>query len=179
MGGAVIILFFLPWLDRSPVKSIRYRPELAQVSSTACSWSSSWSSATWARSRRRRLGNYVSQLGTLVYFGFFLLMPWWSRLGTVQAGARSRDLRRPLTRRAGIHDMKKILLSPCSSSLGFGCRRAGGGQRRRLRRGTSSRPTKMTDMAALQNGAKLFVNYCLELPLAPRTCATTACATSA
>ena len=26
MGGAVIILFFLPWLDCSPVKSIRYRP---------------------------------------------------------------------------------------------------------------------------------------------------------
>src|SRR5512138_1434742 len=26
MGGAVIILFFLPWLDQSPVKSIRYRP---------------------------------------------------------------------------------------------------------------------------------------------------------
>src|SRR5260363_323393 len=26
MGGAVLILFFLPWLDRSPVKSIRYRP---------------------------------------------------------------------------------------------------------------------------------------------------------
>ena len=27
MGGAVLILFFLPWLDRSPVKSIRYRPD--------------------------------------------------------------------------------------------------------------------------------------------------------
>jgi ubiquinol-cytochrome c reductase cytochrome b subunit len=27
MGGAVIILFFLPWLDNSPVKSIRYRPD--------------------------------------------------------------------------------------------------------------------------------------------------------
>jgi ubiquinol-cytochrome c reductase cytochrome b subunit len=24
----------------------------------------------------------VSQAGTLFYFGFFLLMPWWSRLGT-------------------------------------------------------------------------------------------------
>jgi len=23
----------------------------------------------------------VSQVGTLFYFGFFLLMPWWSRLG--------------------------------------------------------------------------------------------------
>ena len=27
-------------------------------------------------------GLLVSQVGTLVYFGFFLLMPWWSRLGT-------------------------------------------------------------------------------------------------
>jgi quinol-cytochrome oxidoreductase complex cytochrome b subunit len=27
MGGAVIILFFLPWLDTCPVKSIRYRPD--------------------------------------------------------------------------------------------------------------------------------------------------------
>jgi len=26
MGGAVIILFFLPWLDHSPARSIRYRP---------------------------------------------------------------------------------------------------------------------------------------------------------
>ena len=27
---------------------------------------------------RRRV---VAQVGTLFYFGFFLLMPWWSRLG--------------------------------------------------------------------------------------------------
>ena len=27
MGGGVVILFFLPWLDNSPVKSIRYRPD--------------------------------------------------------------------------------------------------------------------------------------------------------
>ncbi|MDH3527137.1 MAG: cytochrome b N-terminal domain-containing protein [Gammaproteobacteria bacterium] len=25
MGGAIMVLFFLPWLDRSPIKSIRYR----------------------------------------------------------------------------------------------------------------------------------------------------------
>ena len=29
MGGAVMILFLLPWLDRSPVKSIRYRSMIA------------------------------------------------------------------------------------------------------------------------------------------------------
>ncbi len=81
MGGAVIILFFLPWLDRSLVRSIRYRP--------------SWHKYLYATfvffflilgylgsQAPSDVGNYVSQLGTLVYFGFFLLMPWWSRIGT-------------------------------------------------------------------------------------------------
>ena len=81
MGGAVVILFFLPWLDHSPVKSIRYRPNwhkyvygvfvifffvLGYLGVKAPS----------------PIGNLVSQIGTLLYFGFFLLMPWWSRLGT-------------------------------------------------------------------------------------------------
>jgi ubiquinol-cytochrome c reductase cytochrome b subunit len=26
-------------------------------------------------------GTIVAQVGTVFYFGFFLLMPWWSRLG--------------------------------------------------------------------------------------------------
>jgi len=81
MGGAVIILFFLPWLDRSLAKSIRYRP--------------GWHKALYGvfvffflvlgylgSQPPSATGNIVSQLGTLVYFGFFLLMPWWTRLGT-------------------------------------------------------------------------------------------------
>jgi ubiquinol-cytochrome c reductase cytochrome b subunit len=80
MGGAVIILFFLPWLDHSPVKSIRYRP--------------SWHKylygifvinfvvlAYLGVQPPSPIGERVSQVGTLFYFGFFLLMPWWSRLG--------------------------------------------------------------------------------------------------
>jgi ubiquinol-cytochrome c reductase cytochrome b subunit len=81
MGGAVIILFFLPWLDRSLAKSIRYRPDWHKVFYGVFVFfflvlgylGSQPPSAA---------GNYISQLGTLVYFGFFLLMPWWSRLGT-------------------------------------------------------------------------------------------------
>lgn len=80
MGGAVVILFFLPWLDNCEVKSIRYRPDwhkylygifvinfvvLAYLGVQAPS----------------PIGERVSQVGTLFYFGFFLLMPWWSRLG--------------------------------------------------------------------------------------------------
>ena len=81
MGGAVVILFFLPWLDNSPVKSIRYRP--------------SWHKYVYAVfvvnflvlgylgvQPPSAIGERVSQVGTLFYFGFFLLMPWWSRLGT-------------------------------------------------------------------------------------------------
>lgn len=80
MGGAVIILFFLPWLDHSPVKSIRYRP----------SWHK-WVYGVFVVNfivlaylgvqPPSPTGERVSQVGTLFYFGFFLLMPWWSRLG--------------------------------------------------------------------------------------------------
>jgi ubiquinol-cytochrome c reductase cytochrome b subunit len=80
MGGAVIILFFLPWLDNSPVKSIRYRP----------GWHK-WVYGVFVVNfvvlaylgvqPPSPTGERVSQLGTLFYFGFFLLMPWWSRLG--------------------------------------------------------------------------------------------------
>ncbi|MES3002651.1 MAG: cytochrome bc complex cytochrome b subunit [Pseudomonadota bacterium] len=80
MGGAVIILFFLPWLDKSPVKSIRYRP----------SWHK-WVYGVFVvdfivlaylgTQPPSPIGERVSQVGTLFYFGFFLLMPWWSRLG--------------------------------------------------------------------------------------------------
>ncbi|HEY6132954.1 MAG TPA: cytochrome bc complex cytochrome b subunit [Rubrivivax sp.] len=84
MGGAVVILFALPWLDRSPVKSIRFRP-------------------TWHKylygvfvvnflvlgylgiKPPSDIGTLVSQAGTLFYFGFFLLMPWWSRIGEFKA----------------------------------------------------------------------------------------------
>ena len=81
MGGAVIILFFLPWLDNSEVKSIRYRP--------------GWNKILYGIfvinflilgylgvQPPSAIGERVSQVGTLFYFGFFLLMPWWSRLGT-------------------------------------------------------------------------------------------------
>ena len=84
MGGAVIILFFLPWLDNSQVKSIRYRPR----------WNL-WLYTVFVINflilgylgvqPPSPVGERVSQVGTLFYFGFFLLMPWWSRLGEFKA----------------------------------------------------------------------------------------------
>ncbi|HWK69381.1 cytochrome b [Pollutimonas sp. M17] len=81
MGGAVVILFFLPWLDHSPVKSIRYRP--------------TWHKYLYAifivnflvlgylgTQAPNPTFNLMSQIGTVIYLGFFFLMPIWSRLGT-------------------------------------------------------------------------------------------------
>jgi ubiquinol-cytochrome c reductase cytochrome b subunit len=81
MGGAVIILFFLPWLDRSLAKSIRYRPDWHKILYGVFVFFFLVLGYLGAQPPSAA-GNYISQLGTLVYFGFFLLMPWWSRVGT-------------------------------------------------------------------------------------------------
>jgi len=81
MGGAVVILFFLPWLDHSPVKSIRYRP-------TWHKWFYGIFIVNFlvlgflGTQPPSDAYNLTSQIGTLIYLGFFFLMPVWSRLGT-------------------------------------------------------------------------------------------------
>ena len=80
MGGAVIILFALPWLDRSLVKSIRYRPGWHKIVYGVFVFFFLVLGYLGAQPPSDA-GNYVSQVGTLLYFGFFLLMPWWSRMG--------------------------------------------------------------------------------------------------
>ena len=80
MGGAVVILFFLPWLDYSPVKSIRYRPEWHKYV-YGVFVINFFILAYLGTQPPSAVGERISQVGTLFYFGFFLLMPWWSRLG--------------------------------------------------------------------------------------------------
>jgi ubiquinol-cytochrome c reductase cytochrome b subunit len=80
MGGAVVILFFLPWLDDCSVKSIRYRPDWHKYLYAAFVINF-FILAYLGTQAPSAIGERVSQVGTLFYFGFFLLMPWWSRLG--------------------------------------------------------------------------------------------------
>ena len=80
MGLAVIILFFLPWLDACPVKSLRYRPQWHKVFYGVFVLNF-FILGYLGVQPPSPTGERVSQVGTLFYFGFFLLMPWWSRLG--------------------------------------------------------------------------------------------------
>jgi len=81
MGGTVVILFFLPWLDHSPVKSIRYRPDWHKVLYAIFMINFVVLGYVGTQPPSPAL-NLTSQIGTLYYLAFFLLMPVWSRLGT-------------------------------------------------------------------------------------------------
>ena len=80
MAASLIVLFFLPWLDRAKVKSIRYKH---------------WSFKLWlalfvvsfvilgylGMKGPTPMRTLVAQICTVYYFAFFFLMPWWSTWG--------------------------------------------------------------------------------------------------
>lgn len=81
MGGAIAILFVLPWLDKSPVKSLRYK---------------GWMSKVWlgifvvsfvglgylGAVPADPIKTVISQILTVTYFLFFLLMPIYTSIET-------------------------------------------------------------------------------------------------
>ena len=89
---AVMAFFFLPWLDKSPVKSVRYRGwwfkgflALFTVSFLALMY----------LGLKPATGVYVTlaRVFTIGYFAFFLLMPWYTR----------RDVTKPVPKRVSFH----------------------------------------------------------------------------
>jgi ubiquinol-cytochrome c reductase cytochrome b subunit len=92
MGIATMILFFLPWLDRSPVKSIRYRGPYYKWALTifvivflvlgylgvkpTTVWGQFGFDAFFLDTKDR--ATWVARLCTILYFAFFFLMPWYT-----------------------------------------------------------------------------------------------------
>jgi ubiquinol-cytochrome c reductase cytochrome b subunit len=79
MGAATLIFFLLPWLDQSPVKSIRYKGPLFRTALSifvvvfiVLGY--------YGTQTVTPAGTVISQIGTLIYFSFFLLMPWYSAM---------------------------------------------------------------------------------------------------
>ena len=80
MGASLLILFFLPWLDRSPVKSIRYRSPIYKwvlgifvISFIMLGWLGIQSVTP--------LNVFLARVFTALYFAFFILMPWYTSIG--------------------------------------------------------------------------------------------------
>ena len=89
---AVLAFFFLPWLDRSPVKSVRYRGWLFR--GFLALFTVSFLALMWL-GMRPATGGYVTaaRVFAVGYFSFFLLMPWYT----------SRDRTRPVPERVTFH----------------------------------------------------------------------------
>ena len=81
MGLSVLILAGLPWLDHSPVKSIRYRPDWHKIVYIVFGIAFVILGYLGILPPTE-LRTLVAQICTFIYFGFFLLMPWWSTMGT-------------------------------------------------------------------------------------------------
>jgi ubiquinol-cytochrome c reductase cytochrome b subunit len=104
MGVATLVLFFLPWLDRSPVKSIRYRGVLYKswlaafvVVFVILGYLGTENTNVWGQFPvsddsflgrnivdTKDVATWVARVCTVVYFLFFILMPWYTARDKVQ-----------------------------------------------------------------------------------------------
>lgn len=79
MAGAIAILFVLPWLDRSPVKSIRYKGLASKIFLGL--FVISFLILGYLGTVPPTPGvTALAQACTAIYFGYFLLMPWYTRV---------------------------------------------------------------------------------------------------
>ncbi|MCE2991026.1 MAG: cytochrome bc complex cytochrome b subunit [Nitrosomonadaceae bacterium] len=94
MGAATLILFALPWLDRGKVRSIRYRGPIYKwflgafvVSFIILGYLGVVPTTVWGQIPNALpiiggvdTATVVSRILTAVYFAFFLLMPWYTKI---------------------------------------------------------------------------------------------------
>ena len=93
MGGATMILFALPWLDRGKVKSVRYRGPLYKgfltafvISFLVLGYLGVVPTTVWGQLPKglplvggMDFATLAARILTAVYFAFFILMPWYTK----------------------------------------------------------------------------------------------------
>ena len=94
MGGAIVILFFVPWLDRAKVKSYRYRGLLSKLLLGVFAISFVWLGKIGAGSGTDPVETIIGRVLTFYYFAFFITMPIWTKL----------DKTKPVPERVTTHD---------------------------------------------------------------------------
>jgi len=79
MAGAIALPIVLPWLDRSPVRSIRYKglgSKLFLAVFIVAFFILGYLGTKHPTAER----TLVAQICTAIYFGYFLLMPWYTKV---------------------------------------------------------------------------------------------------
>ena len=94
MFGAIVMLFLLPWLDKSPVRSYRYRGLLSWGMLAMFAISFVWLAKIGAGPGTDPTEAIIGRILTFLYFAFFITMPVWTRL----------DRTKPVPERVTMHD---------------------------------------------------------------------------
>ncbi|MGD8416127.1 MAG: cytochrome bc complex cytochrome b subunit [Pseudomonadales bacterium] len=79
MAGAIVLPAALPWLDRSPVKSIRYKGWMSKAM-LGLFVVTFFVLGYLGTIPPEPVATKVAQIGTAFYFAFFVLMPWYTRV---------------------------------------------------------------------------------------------------
>ena len=150
MGLAIAILFVVPWLDRSPVKSMRYKGWYSRIAlllfvvSFIILGVLGTKIATGPRTA-------LAQICTVYYFVFFLAMPWYT--------SREKTSTPPARVTGRFISIPQLLLSlALIAALTFLPLTAVGAEAE-----VELEPfhVNLEDQAGLQSGAATFVNYCM------------------
>ena len=155
MGAAIAILFVLPWLDKSPVKSMRYKGNISRIALIV--FAAAFVILGYLGVKAPTPGRTIlSQVCTILYFAYFIAMPFWTkREKTLPEPERVKMKGLPAHLTLGGFALFILLVIVPIKAVGaeshFAC-------------GSIPCDTMEPDLenkASLQRGAKYFVNYCM------------------
>ena len=156
MGAAIAILFVLPWLDRSPVRSIRYKGTISRVALLMLA--AVFIILGYLGVKAPTAGRTIlAQICTVLYFSYFIGIYFWTRIETTKPEPER------ITMDGGIgflRSMGAVLIVALMVVIPI---KAVGAESANACGAIECDPfeAQLTNDASLQNGAMLAVNYCM------------------
>ena len=156
MAAAIAILFVLPWLDRSPVRSIRYKGIVsrAAILMLPAVFIILGYLGVKAPTPER---TFLAQICTVLYFSYFIGIYFWTRMETTKPEPER------ITMDGGLGFWRTIAAVLVVALLVVLPLKAVGSESSKACGAIDCDPFKaqLTNNASLQNGAKLAVNFCM------------------
>src|SRR5690554_6290702 len=155
MGAAIAILFVLPWLDKSPVKSMRYKGTFSRVALVV--FAAAFVILGYLGVKAPTTGRTIlAQVCTILYFAYFIGMPFWTRREKTQpeptrVQMKGLPLRLVL---GGLALFVALVFVPIKAVGAEGAFKCGSIP-------CDQMEVDLDNKASLQRGAKYFVNYCM------------------
>ncbi|NNC54848.1 MAG: ubiquinol-cytochrome c reductase, partial [Pseudomonadales bacterium] len=155
-AASVAIPFLLPWLDRSPVRSIRYRGRATKVALVLfiSSFIILGVLGVWAPTDAR---TNLARICSVIYFGYFLLMPFYTSMEKTKpepdriTTSGGMGLFGSLGVLALILALAILPLKVVAAESAYDCGAIP----------CADIEVDLYDNAAMQRGAATFVNYCM------------------